>query len=74
MINADLYERLKKSAKNHIVLDLFCNMPKNYIDVIELSVDEGKYTQYEYEKFMTLIGFKRFGHKEVDGEWKDWKE
>lgn len=59
MINVNLYDKLKKSAKNHIVLDLLCMMPADFIDRLENSVEQGIYTQYEYEKFMTLIGFKK---------------
>lgn len=59
MINTDLYDKLKKSAKNRIVLDIFALMPDDYLDVLENVVEQGKYTKYEYEKFMTLIGFKK---------------
>ena len=58
-MNTDLYDKLKKSAKNHIVLDLLCMMPVDFIDRLENSVEQGIYTKYEYEKFMTLIGFKK---------------
>lgn len=59
MINFDLYTKLKKSAKNKIILFMFAQMSEDFLVILEKEVEQGIYTQYEYEKFMTLIGFKR---------------